>query len=106
MISSSGWLNTKKSKRSIEKVLFFEQIFDGAAENFGDTVKRFDACFIDVFVPLFIHLDGAETDAGAFCKLGLGAPVDCADAFQIRILKVIPNLFIRDNSEFGYIGFM
>ena len=47
-------------------MLFFKQILNGTAENLGDTVKRLGTCFIDVLVPLLIHLDGAEADTGAF----------------------------------------
>ncbi len=39
---------------------FFEQILNAAAKYFGDTVKRLGAGFVDVLVPLLIHLDGAK----------------------------------------------
>ena len=64
-----------------DSMLFFEKIFNGTTENFGNTVKRLDTGFIDVLVPLFIHLDGAETDTGALRKRGLCAPVSCTDTF-------------------------
>ncbi len=85
-------------------ISFLEEILDGTAKNSGDAIKRFGAGLVDVFVSLLIHLDGAETDAGTFCELGLGVAIGRADALQVRILKVGSNQFIRDIGEFGYIG--
>ena len=86
--------------------LSLHQILHAAAENLGNTVKCFGARFVDIFVTLLIHLDGAQRNAGAFGKLGLCASIGIPEAFQVGIFEMLPYYFIHDVHKFCDVRFM
>ena len=87
-------------------LLFFKKAFHAAAENSGNAIESIGARLVDVFVPLLVHLDGAERNTGAFCKLSLCAAIRTADAFQIGAFEMLPHLFISDIHKFRDVCFV
>ena len=85
-------------------MLFFKQILNRAAKNFGYTIERLDTCLVDVLVPLLIHLDGAQTYTGAFGKFCLCTAVGGTDAFQVGVFEIITDSLVRYISEFCDVG--
>ena len=86
--------------------LFFKQVFNGASQNPGDAVESLGACFVDIFVPLLIHLNGTERYTRAFSEFLLRATVGDTNPLQIGILKVFPDSCIHDPDNFCYVCFM
>ena len=85
---------------------FFKQVFNGASQNPGDAVESLGACFVDIFVPLLIHLNGTERYTRAFSEFLLRATVGDTNPLQIGILKVFPDSCIHDPDNFCYVCFM
>ena len=67
--------------------LLLKKAFHAAAENSGDAVEGIGTRFVDVIVPLLIHLYRAGRDTRTFCKLSLRAAVSAADTFQVSIFE-------------------
>lgn len=86
--------------------LSFQQVLHLATKHPGNLIQALRACLVDVLLPLFVQLDGAQTDTGSFCKLGLRTAVGRADALQVGFRKALPDAGIRNIGKFADIRFV
>ena len=86
--------------------LSFQQVLHRAAKHSGNLIQTLRACLVDVLLPLFVQLDGAQADAGFFRQHGLRTAVGRADALQVGFRKVLPDAGIRNLGKFADVRFV
>ena len=87
-------------------MLFFKQILNGAAEDFGYSIQRLGTCFVDILVSLLVHLDRSEADTGTLGEFCLRDAICSPDPLQIGFGEVFLHQLICSIHKFGDISFM
>ena len=84
----------------------FQKILYRTAEDFRKAEDSLCAGLVDVLVALFVHLDRPEADIASFGKLRLCAAIECADALEIGVGKVLTYFGIDNIGELTDIRFV
>ena len=87
-------------------ISLLHQILNRTSQHLCKSADRVNARFIDVLLPLFIHLNRAQTNAGELRKLALGATVQRAETLQIGFGERFADYLINSIGELGDIGFV